>query len=62
MGSLKGHHSVSHLNPMHSNLKKISPASPSNVGNIGGGLNNNGGVVQIHEMIEEEVEFEQNEE
>ena len=59
MGSLKGHHSVSHLNPMHSNLNKISPSSPNNVGNMGGG---NAGVVQIHEMIEEEVELEQKEE
>jgi len=58
MGSLKGHHSVSHLNSMHSNLNKISPSSPNNVGNMGSGLNNNNGVVQIHEMIEEEVELE----
>ena len=43
---------------MHSNLNKISPSSPNNVGNMGSGLNNNNGVVQIHEMIEEEVELE----
>jgi len=53
MGSLKGNHSVSHLNPIHSNMKKISPQSPNNIGNMGGG---NGG--QINEMIEEEVELE----
>jgi len=53
MGSLKGNHSVSHLNPIHSNMKKILPQSPNNIGNMGGG---NGG--QINEMIEEEVELE----